>query len=262
MIPRLRRPLQAAREVGLGYLVLRQPGYALSGGEAQRLKIASELCRKSVAGSLYILDEPSVGQHLEDVLRLTGVLHRLVDEGGSVLVVEHHTHLLAACDWLVELGPGGGPGGGYVIAAGTPEQVAAGNTPTAPYLAGGCYDLAALLLADPSACLRWLVLRDLFGRPADDPELAELTALRQHDPLVTELLALQESDGSWHTGVLAASGRTGSRTLMTAFALARLGYWGFDATHPAVSAWGRIPVQPAAGRWLLAAVRGCRADRW
>ncbi len=134
--PRLRRPLQAAREVGLGYLVLRQPGVALSGGEAQRLKIASELCRKSVAGSLYILDEPSIGQHLEDVLRLTSVLHRLVDNGGSVLVVEHHTHLLSACDWLIEIGPSGGPGGGYVIAAGTPEQVAAGNTPTAPYLRG------------------------------------------------------------------------------------------------------------------------------
>jgi len=134
--PRLQRPLQAAQEVGLGYLVLRQPGYALSGGEAQRLKIASELCRKSVAGTLYILDEPSIGQHLEDVLRLSGVLHRLVDEGGSVLLVEHHTHLLAACDWLLELGPTGGPGGGYVIASGTPEQIAAGNTPTAPYLRG------------------------------------------------------------------------------------------------------------------------------
>jgi len=134
--PGLRRSLQAARDVGLGYLVLRQPGYALSGGEAQRLKIAAELRRKSIAGSLYILDEPSLGQHLEDVLRLTGVLHRLVDEGGSVLVVEHHAHLLAACDWLLELGPGGGPQGGRVIAAGTPEQVAAGDTPTGPYLRG------------------------------------------------------------------------------------------------------------------------------
>ncbi|RPI32957.1 MAG: excinuclease ABC subunit UvrA [Chloroflexota bacterium] len=133
---RLGRPLQAAREVGLGYLVLSQPGYALSGGEAQRLKIAGELRRKSVAGSFYILDEPSIGQHLEDVLRLTGVLHRLVDEGGSALVVEHHTHILAACDWLMELGPGGGPGGGHVIATGTPEKVAAGNTPTAAYLRG------------------------------------------------------------------------------------------------------------------------------
>lgn len=131
---RLRQPLQAARDVGLGYLVLRQPGHALSGGEAQRLKIASELCRKTSVGTLYLLDEPSIGQHLEDVRRLVGVLNRLVDQGSSVLIVEHHAHLLAACDWLVELGPGGGPQGGDVIAAGTPEQLAAGNTPTAPYL--------------------------------------------------------------------------------------------------------------------------------
>ena len=128
------RKLQAARDVGLGYLVLRQPGYALSGGEAQRLKIADELARASRASTLYILDEPTLGQHLEDVARLSGVLHRLVDEGHSVCVVEHHPHMLAACDWLVELGPGGGPDGGRVIAQGTPEMVAAGNTPTAPYL--------------------------------------------------------------------------------------------------------------------------------
>ncbi|MBN2548085.1 MAG: ATP-binding cassette domain-containing protein, partial [Anaerolineales bacterium] len=133
-IDKLQRPLQAAREVGLGYLVLRQPRHTLSGGEAQRLKIASELCKKASLSTLYILDEPSIGQHLEDVLRLTHVLRRLVDAGGSVLIVEHHTHMLAACDWLVELGPTGGPGGGYIIASGTPEQVAAGDTPTAPYL--------------------------------------------------------------------------------------------------------------------------------
>jgi excinuclease ABC subunit A len=136
----LGRPLQAAIEVGLGYLVLRQPGYALSGGEAQRLKIARELARKSAAGTLYLMDEPTVGLHLEDVQRLIGVLERLVAPpsegggGGSVIVVEHHPHLLAACDWLVELGPGGGPHGGRVIAAGTPAALAAGNTPIAPYL--------------------------------------------------------------------------------------------------------------------------------
>jgi excinuclease ABC subunit A len=84
---------------------------------------------------LYILDEPTLGQHMEDVARLCGVLNRLVDEGHTVLVSEHHPHLLAACDWLVELGPGGGPQGGRVLAQGTPESLARGETPTAPYLA-------------------------------------------------------------------------------------------------------------------------------
>jgi excinuclease ABC subunit A len=137
------KPLLVARDVGLGYLVLRQPAYALSGGEAQRLKIAKELCRATTSDTLYILDEPTVGQHLEDVARLNGVLRRLVDgdgradsdrSGDSVCVVEHHPHLLAACDWLIELGPGGGPEGGHVIAEGTPETVARSGTPTAPYL--------------------------------------------------------------------------------------------------------------------------------
>ena len=114
--------------------MLRQPGHSLSGGEAQRLKIAAELCRKEAQKTLYILDEPTVGQHLEDVSRLNGVLQRLVDAGHSVLIVEHNPHLLAACDWLIELGPGGGPRGGHVIAAGTPEKLAQGMTPTAPWL--------------------------------------------------------------------------------------------------------------------------------
>jgi excinuclease ABC subunit A len=131
---RLARPLAAAQQVGLGYLVLRQPGYTLSGGEAQRLKIAEELCHKTPADTLYILDEPTVGQHPEDVQRLVGVLHRLVDKGGSVLAVEHHPHLLAACDWLMELGPAGGPQGGRLVGQGTPEELAQMDTPTAPYL--------------------------------------------------------------------------------------------------------------------------------
>jgi excinuclease ABC subunit A len=114
--------------------VLRQPGYTLSGGEIQRLKIVKELCRKTSTKTLYILDEPTVGQHLEDVKRLNDVLHRLVDACHTVLVVEHHPHLLAACDWLIELGPGGGPDGGRVITTGTPEEVAKGSTPIALYL--------------------------------------------------------------------------------------------------------------------------------
>jgi excinuclease ABC subunit A len=132
--PTLKRYLKAAQDVGLGYLVLRQPRFALSGGEVQRLKIAKELCRKTSPGTLFILDEPTLGQHLEDVDRLMGVLHRLVEEGHTVVVVEHHPHVLAACDWLIELGPGGGPEGGRVIATGPPESIAQTNTPTAPYL--------------------------------------------------------------------------------------------------------------------------------
>jgi excinuclease ABC subunit A len=132
--PGLAEPLKAAMDVGLGYLVLDQPGHTLSGGEAQRLKIAAELCRKTRRGSLYILDEPTVGQHMEDVERLTGVLHRLVDEGNTVAVVEHSPHLLAQCDYLIELGPEGGPGGGTVIAEGTPEELASMDTPSSGYL--------------------------------------------------------------------------------------------------------------------------------
>ena len=131
---RIAGPLQAAREVGLGYLVLKQPGISLSGGEAQRLKIAKELCKKTRGETLYILDEPTVGQHLEDVNRLIQVLHRLVDEGNSVIIIEHHPYLLAACDWLLELGPGGGPEGGRVIASGTPGTISKMQTPTAPYI--------------------------------------------------------------------------------------------------------------------------------
>jgi excinuclease ABC subunit A len=132
---KISRPLKSAKEVGLGYLVLKQARIHLSGGECQRLKIAKELSRKkSKTSTLYILDEPTVGLHLQDVSQLLKILHRLVDEGNTVVVIEHHPHVLAASDWIIEIGPAGGPEGGYIIAHGTPVQVAKGNTPTAQYL--------------------------------------------------------------------------------------------------------------------------------
>lgn len=128
------RKLQAARDVGLGYLVLHQPGRTLSGGECQRLKIAREISQNVMSPTMYILDEPTVGLHIQDVDRLIRVLHKLVDGGNTVVVIEHHPHVLSACDWLIELGPGAGPEGGRVVASGTPEAVSHSDTPTAPYL--------------------------------------------------------------------------------------------------------------------------------
>jgi len=123
-----------AKKVGLGYLQLNQPARTLSGGEAQRLKIVKELSKKTNRKTLYILDEPTIGQHLEDVSNLIDTLHLLVDNGNTVIVIEHHPHVLASCDWLIELGPGAGPEGGRIIAKGPPEELAKMNTPTAPYI--------------------------------------------------------------------------------------------------------------------------------
>jgi excinuclease ABC subunit A len=131
---RIAKPLALVRQVGLGYLVWDQPAYTLSGGEVQRLKITKELFKKTKEKTLYILDEPSVGLHMEDVACLLQVLNQLVEAGHTVIVVEHHPHILAHCDWLLELGPGGGPEGGKVVACGTPEEVAHLSTPTSSYL--------------------------------------------------------------------------------------------------------------------------------
>ncbi len=126
--------LNYAKKVGLGYLQLNQPARSLSGGEAQKLKIVKELSKKSIKKTFYILDEPTIGQHLEDLSKLIDILHLLVDNGHTVVIIEHHPHILASCDWIIELGPGAGPDGGRIIAKGPPEELAKLNTPTAPYL--------------------------------------------------------------------------------------------------------------------------------
>jgi len=123
-IPRIHRKLQTLLDVGLGYIKLGQPATTLSGGEAQRVKLASELYRRSNGRTLYILDEPTTGLHVDDIGRLLKVLHRLVDAGDTVLVIEHNLDVIKTADHIIDLGPEGGDGGGTVIATGTPEEVA------------------------------------------------------------------------------------------------------------------------------------------
>jgi len=124
-IPRVIDKLRTLRDVGLGYIRLGQPATRLSGGEAQRVKLSTALSRRSTGRAIYLLDEPTTGLHYADVEQLLNVLHRLVDQGNTVVVVEHNLDVLKTADWLVDLGPEAGARGGEVVAAGTPEQVAA-----------------------------------------------------------------------------------------------------------------------------------------
>jgi len=123
-VPRIKTKLKTLQDVGLGYIRLGQPATQLSGGEAQRVKLSAELSRRDTGRTLYLLDEPTTGLHYADVERLLVVLHRLVDHGNTVVVIEHNLDVLKTADWLIDLGPEGGEKGGYVIAAGTPEQLA------------------------------------------------------------------------------------------------------------------------------------------
>ena len=121
----IKRYLATLVDVGLGSVRLGQPATTLSGGEAQRVKLATELQRRSTGRTIYILDEPTTGLHFEDINKLLGVLNRLADQGNTVLVIEHNLDVIKSADWLIDMGPEGGSRGGEVVAVGTPEAVAA-----------------------------------------------------------------------------------------------------------------------------------------
>jgi excinuclease ABC subunit A len=123
-IPNLRRKLQTLSDVGLGYIRLGQQATTLSGGEAQRVKLSTELSKTSTGQTLYILDEPTTGLHFEDIRMLLSVLNKLVDKGNTVVVIEHNLDVIKTADWIIDLGPGGGAEGGEVVAEGDPEHVA------------------------------------------------------------------------------------------------------------------------------------------
>jgi excinuclease ABC subunit A len=123
-IPKIQRKLQTLADVGLGYIKLGQSATTLSGGEAQRVKLAKELSRISTGDTVYILDEPTTGLHFADIQKLLDVLHRLTDAGNTVIVIEHNLDVIKTADWIIDLGPEGGDGGGQIVAQGSPEDVA------------------------------------------------------------------------------------------------------------------------------------------
>jgi excinuclease ABC subunit A len=123
-VPAIARILATLDDVGLGYIHLGQPATTLSGGEAQRVKLAKELCKRSTGRTLYLLDEPTTGLHFEDVGKLLSLLHRLVDKGNTVVVIEHNLEVVKTADWIVDLGPEGGEAGGELVVEGPPEKVA------------------------------------------------------------------------------------------------------------------------------------------
>jgi excinuclease ABC subunit A len=123
-VPSIANKLQTLHDVGMGYIHLGQPATTLSGGEAQRVKLATELSKRATGKTFYILDEPTTGLHFDDVARLLDVLGRLADAGNTVVVIEHNLDVIKSADWIIDLGPEGGDAGGALVASGTPEQVA------------------------------------------------------------------------------------------------------------------------------------------
>lgn len=192
-IPKIRRVLQTLADVGLGYLSLGQPAPTLSGGEAQRVKLAGELGRPNTGRTVYILDEPTTGLHFDDIHKLLEVLHRLVDLGNTVIVVEHNLDVLKTADWIIDLGPEAGAAGGTVVAEGTPEDVtsqAHGSGPVGP-VSHTALALAPVLGAGPHA-----------ERPKYDPQAAEAerTGDVELDLIGKDARMPWETDGQrWHT---------------------------------------------------------------
>jgi excinuclease ABC subunit A len=181
-VPRIARKLRTLDAVGLGYIRLGQQATTLSGGEAQRVKLSKELSRPGTGQTLYILDEPTTGLHFEDVRHLLIVLQALVDKGNTVLVIEHNMDVAKQADWVIDLGPDGGAGGGRILSAGTPETVAASGSPTAPFLR------EELERAQPETDLRvrQIDLDALLGDgPADDAD---------DEDALDEEAAVEESD--------------------------------------------------------------------
>jgi excinuclease ABC subunit A len=127
-VPSIKRKLETLHDVGLGYIHLGQAATTLSGGEAQRVKLATELSKRATGNTMYILDEPTTGLHFEDVRLLLDVLHQLADRGNTVVVIEHNLHVIKTADWIIDLGPEGGEEGGLILVEGTPEEVAKSKT--------------------------------------------------------------------------------------------------------------------------------------
>ncbi len=183
-VPAVRAKLQTLYDVGLGYIHLGQPATTLSGGEAQRVKLAAELSKRATGRTLYVLAVPTTGLHFADVEKLLAVLHRLVDAGNTVVVIEHNLDVIKTADWIIDLGPEGGLRGGEIVAEGTPEAVAA-----TPGSATGEY-LARVLRGEPLVPLSGVTFAEAAGR-GDGAERVEVPPLPELAPARKRAVAVE-----------------------------------------------------------------------